>query len=509
MHAVLKRLLNASIATKFIGLSATLLLIVVTGGSLGLMLLQKKAAVHEANLFADGIEKVALSGLTTLMMTGQMQHRAILLDQINESGIVSDLRIIRGPKVVSVFGEGRVHEKISTEIERKVLESGEAYFNEGTNSALRIVKPIRAKSNYLGKNCLGCHQASENEILGAITMKISLSEIEKESRTLSFNIFAVGMLLVFFLIAALLLLSRFIIHNPLEKLLELFQRLQNKDYTQKIVPQYRDEVGRLSEGVTAFLQHSIELLTKLSKIGGQLSFLAGKNREASETFVQLAQNQSLVIATTSAAVQEMNASLKLEKEELTEFMARVVRVSEYADAWGATYKHSTQSETEFVAELETNGRKLRKAYKILLETSADLNNLLEEEISDREKKSALGVHAALVRLKEVRLYLHDGILGYLRSKELIEKAHENLQSSGIKIQDNEMDIRKIEEIHGQIIAQFATQTETSGEISEALSRLAGEATSVSASAAELAQVSHEASRLAVLLKDLLHEFKLP
>ena len=118
---------NASIATKFIGISASLLILLVSAASVGIMIMQRKSAIHEAQLFSDGMEKVALSGLTTLMMTNQMQHRKMLLDQINETGIVQDLRIIRGAKVSAVYGEGQQGEKIHYPYEKTVLESGVHY----------------------------------------------------------------------------------------------------------------------------------------------------------------------------------------------------------------------------------------------------------------------------------------------------------------------------------------------------------------------------------------------
>lgn len=253
MKSLIDRLLNASVATKLIGFSATLLLVVIAIESFVVVSMQKRTAIHEALLFADGMEKVALSGLTTMMITGQMQHRDLLLGQINESGIVRDLRIIRGKKVNDVFGEGRNTEKIHFPFEGEVLQSGTSYVREEPGDALRIVKPIRAQVNYLGKNCLGCHQAQPNEILGAISMQISLSEVTAHSRQFSFQILGAGLLIIAILISGLLLLSRFVISNPLDRLLELFRRLQQKDYTEKVIPRYRDEVGRLNEGVAAFL----------------------------------------------------------------------------------------------------------------------------------------------------------------------------------------------------------------------------------------------------------------
>ncbi len=505
---------NASIATKFIGISASLLILLVSAASFGIMIMQRKSAIHEAQLFSDGMEKVALSGLTTLMMTGQMQHRKMLLDQINETGIVQDLRIIRGAKVAAVFGEGQQAEKIHYPFEKTVLDSGSPYAQEETGDTLRIVKPIRAQSNYLGKNCLGCHQAAEGEILGAITMKISLTEVTKESRSFSLQIFAAGMLIVALAIGGLLLLSRVIIRNPLEKLLALFKKLRQKDYTEKMVPQFRDEVGRLTEGVSAFLDHSIELLTKLGKVSGQLSYLSGKTRETSENFLELAARQSNAIDESSASVQQMNATLRAEQEELIRFLSMVNQVVDYATSWSAVYRQISGDESDYRQNLQQNGKRLKKSYKALIDAMASTESIF---------KAGIGADAAPAEMREITVSLHDlatglsaartllreALVEHLKSEEIFLKSRNALDRIGSTIPENERVIENILAIPEQIRAQYHEQAEASGEISNSLSLLSSEATQVSSTATELAQMAHEASRLALLLKDLLHEFKLP
>lgn len=506
------KLRNASIATKFIGFSASLLILLVTAASFGIMFMQRKSAIHEAQLFSDGMEKVALSGLTTLMMTNQMQHRKMLLDQINETGIVQDLRIIRGAKVTAVYGEGQQSEKIHYPFEKTVLDSGVPYAQEESGDMLRIVKPIRAQANYLGKNCLGCHQATEGEILGAITMKISLTEVTKESRSFSLQIFAAGMLIVALAIGGLLLLSRVIIRNPLEQLLELFKKLRQKDYTEKMVPQFRDEVGRLTEGVAAFLDHSIELLTKLGKVSGQLSYLSGKTRETSEHFLELAARQSSAIDESSASVQQMNATLRAEQEELISFLSMVNQVVDYATSWSVVYRQIAGDENEYRHNLQQNGKRLKKAYKAMIDSIESAETIFRTGAGSAPpemREITLGLHDLATGLSAARVLLREAIVEHLKSEETFNKSRNALDRIGMTIPENERVIENILAIPEQIREQYHEQAEASGEISNSLSLLSSEASQVSSTATELAQMAHEASRLALLLKDLLHEFKLP
>ena len=38
--------------------------------------------------------------------------------------------------------------------------------------------PVRASADYRGTNCLGCHQAQENDILGAVKISYDLSKVD-------------------------------------------------------------------------------------------------------------------------------------------------------------------------------------------------------------------------------------------------------------------------------------------------------------------------------------------
>lgn len=38
---------------------------------------------------------------------------------------------------------------------------------------LRVITPTLASSNYLGKDCIACHQVPEGTVLGVVSMKVS------------------------------------------------------------------------------------------------------------------------------------------------------------------------------------------------------------------------------------------------------------------------------------------------------------------------------------------------
>ena len=49
--------------------------------------------------------------------------------------------------------------------------------NDGHN-LITYLKPISASEDYRGTNCLGCHQAKEGEILGAVKISYALDKVD-------------------------------------------------------------------------------------------------------------------------------------------------------------------------------------------------------------------------------------------------------------------------------------------------------------------------------------------
>ncbi len=138
---------------------------------------RSQAAVEEAKSFAMSVHQMTMAGLTGMMITGTVDQREVFLDQIRESDHVASVRVIRSPAVMRQFGIGFVGEMAADEMERSVLASGQPSYvviNTSAGPRLRAVLPTPASTDYLGKNCLLCHNVTPGTILGAVSVEISL-----------------------------------------------------------------------------------------------------------------------------------------------------------------------------------------------------------------------------------------------------------------------------------------------------------------------------------------------
>ena len=210
----------------------------------------------------------------------------------------------------------------------------------------------------------------------------------------------------------------------------------------------------------------------------------------------------------------MNATLRAEQEELIGFLSMVNQIVDYATSWSAVYRQISADETEYRNNLQQNGKRLKKAYKALIDTMASTESVFKAGVDSAATAPAmrevtLSLHQLSTGLSAARVLLREALVEHLKAEEIFLKSRSALDRIGNTIPENERIIENILAIPDQIRGQYHEQAEASGEISNSLSLLSSEATQVSSTATELAQMAHEASRLALLLKDLLHEFKLP
>ena len=140
----------------------------------------RDTAIDQARDFAGAVNEMTMAGLTGMMITGTVAQRDVFLDQIKELSVVRDLEVIRGEAVTKVFGDGGVPAAPVDADERAALSEGRSTMRVEHSAEhgehLRVVIPSLASRNWLGKDCIACHQVDEGVALGVVSMRISLDK---------------------------------------------------------------------------------------------------------------------------------------------------------------------------------------------------------------------------------------------------------------------------------------------------------------------------------------------
>jgi diguanylate cyclase (GGDEF)-like protein len=202
--AILKSGKKAQNTLVFAGLAIVLLATIVATALYSFREFSLLGAKERARTAAE----IVRVSLTESMANGTIDKRAQLLGRVAHGAGLSEVRVVRGPGVVRQFGKGLAGEGGRDGIDEAVLASGRAeYVSTGDE---RDGPMLRATIPYIAERgsqppCLTCHQVAEGEVLGAVTIRISLAE----TRKLALNwVFVLVGIAGFFAIAALYLMRR-------------------------------------------------------------------------------------------------------------------------------------------------------------------------------------------------------------------------------------------------------------------------------------------------------------
>ena len=151
---------------------------------------QKKTSVNEAMLRAQGLADITLSSLNNLMIAGAMDRRFEFLRIIGQTEGIREVRVIRGENVARQYGEGSKDEAVKTEADRRAISTGKSEFTYADGELYATI-PFLLTKNWRGVNCMDCHEGREGEVIGALSLTLSMKAVED-------NIFKMRLLFALF-----------------------------------------------------------------------------------------------------------------------------------------------------------------------------------------------------------------------------------------------------------------------------------------------------------------------
>lgn len=228
---------------------------------------QKETAINEAMIRAQGLADVTLSSLNNLMVAGAMDRRFEFLRIISQTEGIREVRVIRGENVIRQYGEGSKEEAVKTDADRRALSSGKPEFIYAEGE-LGATIPFLLTKDWRGVNCMDCHEGREGEVIGALSLTLSMKTVED-------NVWKMRLLFALFFTlegALMLLLLYFIIARKMGgQLSGLAETISGgcegvADASEKILSESREltqgagEQGQALDDVTLSLKRLIELI---------------------------------------------------------------------------------------------------------------------------------------------------------------------------------------------------------------------------------------------------------
>jgi len=268
---------------------------------------------------ADGfvernLESIALNyfdSVNTMMLTGTIANRQLIQQKILSQQDIVEARIIRGPKVREIFGDGFDDQKATTDFERNGL-AGIKAFNQVKRDGKRMMEfimPMQAKSDYRGTNCIACHQAKENEVLGAVKITYDLTNVDKNIMK---SITKVGLLQLVITVISFSLLSFVFTKLVLSRLKRLRRTIndveKNLDLNKQVTVHYDDELGAVSKALNSMMGKFKESFIAVSSASEQLIDSAKDVDEISSLTKEAVLSQKNGTDSVAAAINQLDAS---------------------------------------------------------------------------------------------------------------------------------------------------------------------------------------------------------
>ncbi|WP_430417168.1 methyl-accepting chemotaxis protein [Marinobacter adhaerens] len=344
--------------------------------------------------YVDGLAKSYFDGLNTMMVTGTIGNRDVLRKKVMASEDVLDVRVIRSDHLNRIFGNGNASEQKREPLDKKALagERVESYSSNEDGRVYTLVEPVIATENYQGVNCLGCHQASEGDVLGAIRVDYSMADSDARlqqqlltSGGIQVAIFAA----VFFLTAAAL--SR-LVFSRLRRLHDRMDEIsRNSDLTIELEVTRNDEIGSVSRAFNRMMAKIRESMNTVMDNAEQVEqaarSIAGKADTTEREVLAQRDNTDQVASATT----EMAASAVQVRENAIHTTRKSADTAESASKGESLARNAVKGIEALNTEVQSGAKRIEQ----LDQRTSQMSDMLEVISNIADQTNLLALNAAI------------------------------------------------------------------------------------------------------------------
>jgi methyl-accepting chemotaxis protein len=357
----------------------------------------RETAIDQAQDFARSIHEMTMAGLTGMMITGTVGQREVFLDQIKQLSVIKDLEVIRGEGVSRQYGPGNRPIPQLDADEREALERRAEVLRVERDPVageyLRVVMPALASENYLGKNCIACHQVPAGTPLGLVSMKVSLDKVNAAVDTFMWKSIVSALVVSLPLIAFVVFFVRRFVVGPLTEMNASLAEIAKGegDLTRRLQVAGRDEIGQTAATFNAMLATIAQLVRQVGESAGQVT---GSARQLSSGAVQVAdgsRRQNEHSGQVAAAVENVAAGI-------ASVAASAERVHGRSQESLRRSGEGAQTLVRLVAEVdqaEAAVRQMADSVEHFVDSSTSITTMTQEVREIAEQTNLLALNAAI------------------------------------------------------------------------------------------------------------------
>ena len=440
------------------------LVVVWTGVIIWQGYVYRAAALEQASDFSLSMHNATMAGLTGMMVTGTVAQRDVFLDQVKQLGTIRDLRVLRGENVSKLFGPGNAKDDSKPdEVEQRVLQTGKEVIqveSDGKGEYLRTVRPAIAMKNSLGKDCTLCHQVPENTVLGAVSMKVSLDQVNAGLADQRIKSILAALLTCIPVLVLIYPFIRKVVTQPLELGVKVARGIAAGDLTQHIKVDSNNEMGELQQALKDMNESLVRIVGQV-RVGTDTIFSAASeiatgNLDLSER----TELQALSLEKTASSMQELTSTVTQNADNARKANQLALSASEVAIKGGAVVSQVVST----MESINTSSKKIVDIIGVIdgiaFQTNILALNAAVEAARAGEQGRGFAVVAAEVRslaqrsaaaAKEIKTLIDDSV-------DKVGTGSAQVHQAGSTMTEIVDSIRHVTDIVGSIASASAEQS---------------------------------------------------
>ena len=432
--------------------------------------------------YVDGLAKSYFDALNTMMVTGTIGNRAMLREKAMASEDVLDVRVIRSDQLNAMYGAGTKAEQQRGELGERALagERVEEYSSNDQGRIYTLVEPVIARENYQGVNCLGCHQAQEGDVLGAIRVDYSLAESDAR---LNQQLLTSGSIQVLIFVGAFALTTLVLGRLVFSRLRRLRDRMDeissNSDLTIELDVTRNDEIGLVSQSFNRMMTRIRDSMHTVLDNARQVEEAARSIAEKSDTTEREVLAQKDNTDQVASATTEMAASAVQVRENAINTARKSSDTAESANTGERLARTAVEGIQALNGEVQAGAQRIEE----LDERTSRMNDMLEVISTIADQTNLLALNAAIEAARA-------GEQG--RGFSVVA---EEVRALASRTQDSTGDIRAtIDGLKGEVVDCVATMrhaSEMAGHQVDAILKVEAELQSIAAAVREITDLNQE------------------
>lgn len=482
-----------------------------------------------------------LDTLNMLMVSGAINNRELVREKLLSDNNIVEAKVIRHESVNKMYGPGYPHENPVDDYDKRALLGEEILFESDDENGhiMTYLVPVLAYANYRGTDCIMCHQAKENDVLGAIRISYSLDEMN--GRIFN-NMLKMSVIQIALFAGALFLLAvlfRRLVVSPVQNMHTTLESMEkNSDLTQSAQVLSGDEIGSAAMALNAMIKRFANSLQQVVTLAEQLNSSAHNIETSSQASLQAAQSQSSETTEIHHALQELHESTQLVMVNAQESShasqeAKVVANEGMTKTDQASHSINTMNEAlvtaaEVIAALDERSNNVGSVLDVI-KGIAEQTNLLAlnaaieaaragesgrgfavvadevRTLSQRTAESTQEIEKMIAQLQEEA---HKAVGSMKNAQTTASEGIERVQEAASALFSMTAHVERMNELNEETLRRMSTQVELGNAVNQRVERISSHSQNSADTARQTTEVAESLVQLSQDLSQLVRQFRL-